>query len=84
MFNVRLPIIKWIRSYAEYGKFSAPFEISRQEISNLEEAGFFVSMVATAKEDNKYLCIVDWSKPNGRLAERFFEIAQDAISISNS
>lgn len=84
MLNIRLPLLKWINSYSEYGKLSAPFEISRREISNLQEAGFSVSIISTAKEDNQYICIVDWSKPNGRLAERFFEIAQDAISISNS
>lgn len=84
MIDIRLPIIKWIRNYAEYGKLSAPFEISRREISNLQKAGFSVLIISTAKEDNHYICIVDWSKPNGRLAERFFEIAQDAISISNS
>ena len=82
MIEIRLPIIKWGRSYAEYGEMHAPFELSKTEIANLENAGFLVTMIAKAKIENLYLCDVDWSQPKGRLAERFFEIAQDAISIS--
>ena len=82
MLNIRLPLLKWINSYSEYGEFHAPFEISRQEIENLKNAGFSVLIVSTGKENNHYICNVDWSNPGGKLAQRFFEIAQDAISIS--
>ena len=82
MIEIRLPIIKWLRSYAEYGEMHAPFELSKTEIANLKNSGFQVTIIANARIENLHLCDVDWSQPKGRLAERFHEIAQDAISIS--